>query len=92
VMLCWVLFRASSFAAALTIYKAMLGFAPLGTGFKWRSLAVASAFAIIGPTSWSLVQKAPLTRWVAALFAVLFVFVLLKIGDDANYDFIYFQF
>ncbi len=92
VMLCWVLFRATSFAAALTIYKAMLGFAPFGTGFKWRSLAVASAFAIIGPTSWSLVQRAPVTRWVAALFAVLFVFVLLKIGDDANYDFIYFQF
>jgi alginate O-acetyltransferase complex protein AlgI len=92
VMLCWVLFRATSFAAALTIYKAMLGFAPLGTGFKWRSLAVASAFAMIGPTSWTLVQKAPVTRWVAALFAVLFVFILLKIGDDANYDFIYFQF
>ncbi len=92
VTLCWVLFRANSFQAAIVIYKAMLGFAPLGTGFKWRALAIAGSFAIIGPTSWQLVQKIPATRWMAALFAVLFVFVLLKIGDDANYEFIYFQF
>jgi alginate O-acetyltransferase complex protein AlgI len=47
---------------------------------------------MLGPTSWRLVERAPLTRSAAALFAVLFVFVLLKIGDDANYEFIYFQF
>jgi D-alanyl-lipoteichoic acid acyltransferase DltB (MBOAT superfamily) len=92
VMLCWVLFRATSFQAAIAIYKALLGFAPFGTGFKWRQLAVAAAFAMVGPTSWSLVQKIPLTRWAAAILAVLFVFALLKIGDDANYEFIYFQF
>jgi alginate O-acetyltransferase complex protein AlgI len=92
VMLCWVLFRASSFQAALILYKGLLGLAPWGTGFKWRSLAVAAAFSMIGPTSWELVQKTPLARWTAALFAVLFVVVLLKIGDDANFEFIYFQF
>jgi alginate O-acetyltransferase complex protein AlgI len=92
VMLTWVLFRATSFTAAITIYKAMIGMAPFGTGFKWRALAIAAGFAMIGPTSWTLVERAPLTRWMAALFAVLFVFVLLKIGDDANYEFIYFQF
>ena len=73
-------------------YKAMLGFAPLGTGFKWRALAIAAAFAMVGPTSWTIAQKVPLTRWAAVLFAVLFVIVLLKIGDDANYEFIYFRF
>jgi alginate O-acetyltransferase complex protein AlgI len=92
VTLCWVLFRATSFQAAVAIYKAMLGFAPFGTGFKWRALAIAAGFAMIGPTSWDLVQKLPMTRWMAALLAVLFVFVLFKIGDDANYEFIYFQF
>jgi alginate O-acetyltransferase complex protein AlgI len=92
VALTWVLFRATSFTAAITIYKAMIGLAPLGTGFKWRALVIAAGFAMIGPTSWSLVERAPLTRWIAALFAALFVFVLLKIGDDANYEFIYFQF
>jgi alginate O-acetyltransferase complex protein AlgI len=92
VVLCWVLFRATSFKAAITIYQAMLGFAPLGTGFKWRALAIAGVFAMVGPTSWRLVQMTPMTRWAAVLFALLFVFVLLKIGDDANYEFIYFQF
>jgi D-alanyl-lipoteichoic acid acyltransferase DltB (MBOAT superfamily) len=92
VIFCWVLFRATTFAAAISIYKAMLGFAPLGTGFKWRALAIAAAFAMVGPTSWTIAQRTPLTRWAAVLFALLFVIVLLKIGDDANYEFIYFQF
>ena len=92
VILCWVLFRATSFAAAIAIYKAMLGFAPFGAGFKWRALAVAAGFALIGPTSWTLAQKAPLSRTAAVGLALLFVFILLKIGDDANYEFIYFQF
>ncbi len=34
----------------------------------------------------------PPSRWVAVGFGVLFVLVLFKIGDDANYEFIYFQF
>jgi D-alanyl-lipoteichoic acid acyltransferase DltB (MBOAT superfamily) len=92
VVLCWVLFRATSFEAAVIMYKGLVGLAPLGTGVKWRALAIAAGFAMIGPTSWEIVQKMPFTRWAAAIFAVLFVFVLLKIGDDANYEFIYFQF
>ena len=70
----------------------MLGFAPFGTGFKWRALALAGAVAVLGPTSFEIAQKTPFKRWAAALYAVLFVVVLLKIGDDANYEFIYFQF
>lgn len=92
VMFCWVLFRATSFEAALVIYKAMFGFAPHGIGFKWRALLPAAAFAILGPTSWALVHKLPPARWIAVLTAILFVLVLFKIGDDANYEFIYFQF
>jgi alginate O-acetyltransferase complex protein AlgI len=92
VTLCWVLFRATNFEAALAIYKGLFGLAPLGTGFKWRALLPAAAFAIIGPTAWALVHKLPPARWLAVLTAVLFVLVLFKIGDDANYEFIYFQF
>lgn len=92
VMFCWVLFRATSFEAALVIYKAMFGFAPHGISFKWRALLPAAAFAILGPTSWALVHKLPPARWIAVLTAILFVLVLFKIGDDANYEFIYFQF
>ena len=92
VSLTWVLFRAESFAASATLYKALFGFAPMGSGFKWRALAVAAAFAFIGPTAYALVERAPPRRWIAVAAAVLFASVLLKIGDDANYEFIYFQF
>ena len=92
VTLCWVLFRAPSFEAALAIYKGLLGLAPLGSGFKWRALLPAAAFAIIGPSAWALVHKLPPARWLAAIAAVLFVLILFKIGEDANYEFIYFQF
>jgi len=37
VVLTWVLFRATSFEAALALYKALAGFAPPGQGFKWRT-------------------------------------------------------
>jgi D-alanyl-lipoteichoic acid acyltransferase DltB (MBOAT superfamily) len=92
VALCWVLFRAPTFEAALTLYKGLFGLAPLGSGFKWRALLPAAAFAIIGPTAWSLVHKLPPARWIAVLAGLLFVIILLKIGEDANYEFIYFQF
>ena len=92
VILTWVLFRASSFEAALAIYKGLFGLAPAGTGFKWRTIAIAAAVAMIGPTAWAAVHRLPPNRWLAAAFALLFVVVLLKIGDDANYEFIYFQF
>lgn len=92
VMLCWVLFRATSFEAALAIYKGLFGLAPYGTGFKWRALLPAAAFAVLGPTAWALVHRLPPARWLAVLLGLLFVIVLLKIGEDANYEFIYFQF
>jgi alginate O-acetyltransferase complex protein AlgI len=92
VILCWVLFRAPSFEAATRIYQGLFGLAPLGGGFKWRALAPAVALALIGPTAWALVHRLPPRRSIALAFAVLFVAVLFKIGDDANYEFIYFQF
>jgi D-alanyl-lipoteichoic acid acyltransferase DltB (MBOAT superfamily) len=92
VTLCWVLFRAPSFEAALAIYKGLFGLAPMGTGFKWRALLPAAAFAIIGPTAWALIHRLPPTRWLAVTAAILFVLILFKIGEDANYEFIYFQF
>ncbi|HEY5797718.1 MAG TPA: MBOAT family O-acyltransferase [Bosea sp. (in: a-proteobacteria)] len=92
VTLCWVLFRATNFEAALIIYKGLVGLAPIGSGFKWRALLPAAAFAIIGPTAWALVHRLPPSRWLAVIAAALFVLILFKIGEDANYEFIYFQF
>jgi D-alanyl-lipoteichoic acid acyltransferase DltB (MBOAT superfamily) len=92
VVLTWVLFRAATFEGAVRIYEGLLGFGSIGAGFKWRAIAMAAAFALIGPTAWAFVHRVPPRPWIAALFAVLFVIVLFKIGDDANYEFIYFQF
>jgi alginate O-acetyltransferase complex protein AlgI len=92
VVLTWVLFRATSFEAAILVFKGLFGLAPHGSGFKWRTIAVAALVATIGPTAWTAVHQLPPRRLLAFGFALLFVLVLLKIGDDANYEFIYFQF
>jgi alginate O-acetyltransferase complex protein AlgI len=92
VMLCWVLFRAQGFEAAMAIYKGLLGLSGFGSGFKWRAIVLAALIALIGPTAWNAVHRLPPHPALAVLFAVLLVLVLFKIGDDANYEFIYFQF
>jgi alginate O-acetyltransferase complex protein AlgI len=92
VMFTWVLFRAPSFDAALRIYEGLIGLAPLGETFKWRAIALAAVLACLGPTAWNAMQLVPPRRWVAVGFAVVLVAVLLRIGDAANYEFIYFQF
>lgn len=92
VMATWVLFRAPSFEAALTIYEGLIGLAPLGADFKWRAIVVAAAVACLGPTTWKFVQQVPPRRSIAIGFAVVFVAVLFEIGDADNLEFIYFQF
>lgn len=92
VALCWVLFRAPHFEAALAIYKGLFGLAPMGSGMKWRALLPAATFAMLGPTAWTLAHRIPPARWIAIAAGLLLVIVLFKIGDDANYEFIYFQF
>jgi alginate O-acetyltransferase complex protein AlgI len=92
VMAAWVLFRAPSFDAAMRIFEGLAGLGPEGGGFKWRMIAVGAAVALIGPTAWNAVHRIPARPWIAALFAIAFVLVLFKIGDEANYEFIYFQF
>jgi D-alanyl-lipoteichoic acid acyltransferase DltB (MBOAT superfamily) len=94
VALTWVLFRATTFEAALAIYKGLFGFAEFGSmkEFKWRTTLAAAAVACLGPTSWALVHRLPARRWVALAFGLALAAVLLKIGDEGNYEFIYFQF
>jgi len=94
VTLTWVLFRAPSFDVAVAVYKGLFGLAPLGIpkDFKWRTIALAAAVATLGPTSWAFVHRLPARRWIALAFGLALAAVLLKIGDEANYEFIYFQF
>jgi D-alanyl-lipoteichoic acid acyltransferase DltB (MBOAT superfamily) len=96
VALAWVLFRAPSFSAATAIYAGLLGLTPAGLGHAspsfWPLLAGAAALAMVGPTAWRLSREVPPLRWAAAALALVLVAVLLKVGDDANADFIYAQF
>lgn len=92
VVLTWVLFRATSFDAALAVYKGLLGLTPGRSEFKWRTIVAAALVATLGPTAWNAAHRVPPRRSLALGVALLFVLVLLKIGDDANYEFIYFQF
>src|SRR3954452_4395160 len=92
VALTWVLFRAPSFEAALAIYRSLLGFAPLGAEFPWPLLAISALLAIAGPTAWELVRRVPPAPWTALAAASVIIAVLLRVGDDANQDFIYQQF
>jgi len=87
-----VVFRAPSFEAAITMYKAILGYAEMGQSMKWRSIAIGAPISVLGPTAWALVHAVPPWRVMATATAAAFVLVLFKIGNDANYEFIYFQF
>ncbi|MFC0282929.1 MBOAT family O-acyltransferase [Camelimonas abortus] len=92
VVFAWVLFRAEGFHAAVNVYEGMLGLNGAGAGMKWRAIAIAAAVAMIGPTAWEAAHRAPPSRLLAAVAAIVFTLILFKIGDDANYEFIYFQF
>jgi alginate O-acetyltransferase complex protein AlgI len=92
VTLTWVLFRAPTFEAATRIYTALLGFNDWSGPFKWRTVALAAALALLGPTAWAAVHRLPPRRSVAVAIAAVLVLALFKLGDDASYEFIYFQF
>jgi D-alanyl-lipoteichoic acid acyltransferase DltB (MBOAT superfamily) len=94
VALTWVLFRAPTFDAALSVYKGLFALAEFGPlkDLKWGTTLIAAAVACLGPTAWALVHRLPARRWPALGFGLLLAALLLKIGDDTNYEFIYFKF
>ncbi len=96
IALAWVLFRAPTFSAAADVYAGLVSLTPAGFGGAaqgfWPLAAGAAALAMIGPTAWEVSQRLEPVRWAAAALALLLTAVLLKVGDDANFDFIYAQF
>lgn len=92
VALCWVLFRAPSFATAAHYYGALAGFAPQGHRVHGGLLIGAALIAILGPTAWDVAERAQPRRWIAVAVGVALVAALLKIGDTGSYEFIYFKF
>jgi alginate O-acetyltransferase complex protein AlgI len=96
VFFAWVLFRAETFDAALRIYRGMLGLHDLsqrfGQAVRWPLIVIAALLAGLGPTAWRLVQEARASKPAAFAFALCLALVLLKLGNDQNYQFIYFKF
>ncbi|MBV9567020.1 MAG: MBOAT family protein [Hyphomicrobiales bacterium] len=92
VVLAWVLFRAPSFEVAERLYLALAGAAPFGAALKWRLLLPAAAFAMIGPTAYDIAMKARPSEGLGVALALALVLLLLELGNEQNYEFIYFQF
>ena len=92
VALAWVLFRAPSFALAGHFYAALFGGARVGRLHHAATLLVAAAVAMLGPKSWHIAQRAKPSWTTAMPLAVAIVAVLLQIGENATYEFIYFRF
>jgi hypothetical protein len=57
-----------------------------------RTIVLAAAVALIGPSSQELVTRLEPRRWVALAGAAATAAVLLKLGDGPSYEFIYFHF
>jgi alginate O-acetyltransferase complex protein AlgI len=92
VVLAWVLFRAPSFEVAERLYVTLAGAAPFGAALKWRLLLPAAGFAMIGPTAYDIAMKARPSKGLGVALAFAFVLLLLELGNEQNYEFIYFQF
>ncbi len=88
----WVFFHAATLDQALAIFKGLAAAPSPEIVFRWRTLALAAALALLGPTSWDLVTTLRPSKLWAVGFALLGVAALLKLGDEASYEFIYFRF
>ena len=97
VMLGWVLFRSSDFAAAGRVFGSMAGAQGLGAVSVERQFVITliggAIIAVFGPTS----QRMALTllkpdRWIAIPAGIGLAYLLLLIGGRLPNAFIYFQF
>jgi alginate O-acetyltransferase complex protein AlgI len=86
----WVLFRAPTLAAAVHIYSAMWSGAALPEAP--RTILLAAAVALIGPTSQEVVARLRPVAWLVPVAAIATILLLFKLGDGPAYEFIYFRF
>jgi len=92
----FVLFRASGFAAAADILRGMAGLSGIGAAgglHAWSLILAAGLVAAIGPAAHQLaLERLRPQPWVAVTAGVGFVYLLLEVGGGRNTEFIYFQF
>ena len=93
----WVLFRADDFAAAALMLRTLAGAAGFAAGDgdtgDWAIVAIAAAFALLGPTAFAAAARATLVqrRYAVAVGCILFL-ITLRVGQGRGLEFIYFQF
>lgn len=95
VFVCWILFRAESFQAAVRILAALVGpFEGVALSTKqWVLLGVATAVAGFGVTSQKLVTERVVPHPIlGAALAVGFAYMALHVGGKGAQEFIYFRF
>jgi alginate O-acetyltransferase complex protein AlgI len=90
----WVVFRATSFAAAGSLLMSLAGYGQLGGSLHEGTLLLAAAFVSVAvPSAYEIINGPK--HWhpaVATAGAALAVYCLLKVGEGAPSNFIYFQF
>lgn len=92
VCLAWVFFRAATLDQAFSMLTGLIAAPSPDVAFRWRTLAVAFAIAVIGPTTWDFAQRMTPRPWLAVALGLLALLALLQLGDDQSYEFIYFKF
>lgn len=98
VMTGWVLFRASTFSEAMSMFSSMFGangleFSTAGYGAHPAILALAAAVALIGPSSQAYALEQDYGRpWAALAVASVLTVSVIMVGSSAHPEFIYFQF
>ena len=94
VTLVWILFRAPNLDAAIVMFKALAGVPRFFGQEGWRLIGAAAICAILLPPSYRIAAR--LTRDPQPLTAILLglagTAILVQLGRDKVYEFIYFQF
>ena len=86
-----VIFHAQTSDEAVRMFRGLVE-GRSGGVLHWRTIVLAAAMAMIGPTAFDLVQRLKPSMLNAAVVIVLSILSFLKLGSGETYEFIYFRF
>jgi alginate O-acetyltransferase complex protein AlgI len=86
----WIVFRAPTLTAAWHVVAALLKGPAIPADL--RTLAVAAAFALLGPTSQEIAEGLHPRAWLAPAAAAATLVLLFMLNNGPAYQFIYFRF
>jgi alginate O-acetyltransferase complex protein AlgI len=88
----WVVFRAPTLTAAWHLAAALLTGPAPAIPADLRTVAIAAAFALLGPTSQEIADRLRPRAWLAPAAAVATLVLLFLLNNGPAYQFIYFRF